>query len=100
MDLGQAHVDALARRVAAGGEDVRAAQHRLSATGDVDWTGTSAARFRARLTDVDRLVGGLADRCDDAAGSLRAHAAALAEVGSALGSTLGSTLGSEVGALR
>ncbi|PRY10450.1 hypothetical protein [Kineococcus rhizosphaerae] len=81
MDLGQAHVETLARRVAAGADDVRAARRRLAATGDVDWTGTSAARFRARLTDADRLVGGLAARCDDAAGSLHAHAAALAGAG-------------------
>ncbi|WP_432512949.1 hypothetical protein [Kineococcus sp. SYSU DK001] len=76
MDPVQTHVEALARRVAAEADDVHGARRQLLATGDVDWSGTGAARFRARLDGTGHRVGALALACAEAADGLRAHARA------------------------
>ncbi|MEW1957790.1 hypothetical protein [Kineococcus sp. NPDC059986] len=78
MDPGQAHVDTLARRLAAEAEDVRSVQRHLLASADVAWSGLAAARFRAELGRTGQQVDRLARTVEEAAGSLRAHAAAMA----------------------
>ncbi|WP_432542797.1 hypothetical protein [Kineococcus sp. SYSU DK002] len=80
MDPAQTHVAALARRVAAEADDVHGARRHLLATADVDWSGTGAARFRARLDVTGHRVGALALACAQAADSLRDHAHAAAPV--------------------
>ncbi len=78
MDPGQAHVETLARRLAAEAEDVRSVRHHLLATADVEWAGLAATRFRAELGRTGQRVEHLAQTVEEAAGSLRAHATAMA----------------------
>ncbi|MEZ0164855.1 hypothetical protein AB2L27_08760 [Kineococcus sp. LSe6-4] len=83
MDPGQAHVDTLARRLAAEADDVRAGRRRLLACGDVAWSGAAAAGFRTQLEHTGERVDRLARTVEDAAGSLRAHSAAMAAMAAA-----------------
>ncbi|MEZ0493884.1 hypothetical protein AB2L28_16730 [Kineococcus sp. TBRC 1896] len=78
MDPGQAHVDTLARRLAVEADDVRAVRRHLLTSADVGWTGAAATRFRAELGLAGERVDRLARAVEDAAGSLRAHSAAMA----------------------
>jgi uncharacterized protein YukE len=53
-------------------------QRHLLASADVAWSGLAAARFRAELGRTGQQVDRLARTVEEAAGSLRAHAAAMA----------------------
>ncbi|MGI4894528.1 MAG: hypothetical protein ACRYF3_05375 [Janthinobacterium lividum] len=59
-------------------ERVRTASARLTSVGALEWQGSSAERFRERLTELCRGASTFANRCEDAATLVRVHESAVA----------------------
>ncbi|WP_432509236.1 hypothetical protein [Kineococcus auxinigenes] len=92
-ELGEARLGALVREVARAGEGVREAGERLAGAGGIDWAGAGAAAFRSRLAEVVRAAGALATGCEEAAGRLAAHRAAVVALGAATSAGAGPSAG-------
>ena len=81
--LGEARLAVLAREVAGAGDLAREVRTRLGALDGLDWDGAGAAAFRARLAELRRGAEVVAAGCEEAAGRLGAHRAAVAALGAA-----------------
>ncbi|MCI2236974.1 hypothetical protein MO973_41290 [Paenibacillus sp. TRM 82003] len=79
--LGEERLAELAREVARAGSRVQEVHARLVGVDGVEWDGASAAAFRSRLAELTRGAGAVAAACEEAAGRLAAHRAAVAALG-------------------